>query len=292
MPPTPRKQSPATLFGQVLWNLFLIAGGSIICAVAINGILIPKEFVSGGVTGLALIFRAFVPTVNFGLIYFLFNIPLYLLAFMSVGRRFFLYSLAGLFIFSGAVSFIQVPVFVEDKILSALAAGIILGVGTGIILRSFGSTGGIDILSIMLLKRFSIKLGNTILAVNGMVLVLVGFLFSIESALYTVIYIYVSSKIVDLVVTGLSQRKAVFIISREWKKISEEILKDIRRGVTVLRGEGGYTGREERILYTVITFRELGQLKRLINRLDPDAFVVVSDTLEVMNYRIGNQPHW
>jgi uncharacterized membrane-anchored protein YitT (DUF2179 family) len=144
----------------------------------------------------------------------------------------------------------------------------------------------------MLLRRFSIKLGNTILAVNCLVLLLVATLFSLEAALYTVIYIYVSSKIIDVVVTGLSQRKAVFIISQKWQAINNEILKGINRGVTVLQGEGGYTGREERILYTVITFRELGQLKRVISRLDPEAFVVVNDTLEVMNNRIGNQPHW
>jgi uncharacterized membrane-anchored protein YitT (DUF2179 family) len=277
---------------QVLLSLFLITAGSILCAIAINGILIPQQFVSGGVTGLALVVRAYLPSVNFALIYLLLNIPLYLLAFLSVGRRFFLYSLVGLFIFTGAIWLVQVTIPIEEKILSALAAGIILGVGSGIILRSLGSTGGIDILSIMLLQRFSIKLGTTVLAVNCLVLLLVGFLFSLEAALYTVIYIYVTSKIIDVVVTGLSQRKAVFIISHKWQDISNEILKGIKRGVTVLRGEGGYTGQEERILYTVITFRELGELKRVINRLDPDAFVVVNDTLEVMNYRIGNQPHW
>jgi uncharacterized membrane-anchored protein YitT (DUF2179 family) len=277
---------------QVLLSLFLITAGSILCAIAINGILIPQQFVSGGVTGLALVVSAYLPSVNFALIYLLLNIPLYLLAFLSVGRRFFLYSLVGLFIFTGAIWLVQVTIPIEEKILSALAAGIILGVGSGIILRSLGSTGGIDILSIMLLQRFSIKLGTTVLAVNCLVLLLVGFLFSLEAALYTVIYIYVTSKIIDVVVTGLSQRKAVFIISHKWQDISNEILKGIKRGVTVLRGEGGYTGQEERILYTVITFRELGELKRVINRLDPDAFVVVNDTLEVMNYRIGNQPHW
>jgi uncharacterized membrane-anchored protein YitT (DUF2179 family) len=277
---------------QILWNLSLLTAGSILCAVAINGILIPHNFVSGGVTGLALVLRAYLPSVNFGWIYLLINIPLYLFAFMHVGRRFLLYSLAGLFIFTTAIWLVQITIPIDEKILAALAAGIILGVGSGVILRSLGSTGGIDILSIMLLQRYSIKLGSTVLAVNCLVLLLVGFLFSLEAALYTVIYIYVTSQIIDLVVTGLSQRKAVFIISPKWKEISNEILKGIKRGVTVLRGEGGYTGQEERILYTVVTFRELGDLKRAINRLDPDAFVVVNDTLEVMNYRIGNQPHW
>jgi uncharacterized membrane-anchored protein YitT (DUF2179 family) len=110
--------------------------------------------------------------------------------------------------------------------------------------------------------------------------------------LYTLIVIYVSTKVATIVITGFSQRKAVIIISPEWQRIYGEILKDIRRGVTIIKGEGGYTGREEHILYTVVTIREVGSLKRLIQGIDPDAFVVISPTQEVMNYRIGNQPHW
>jgi uncharacterized membrane-anchored protein YitT (DUF2179 family) len=97
---------------------------------------------------------------------------------------------------------------------------------------------------------------------------------------------------VNLVVTGLSQRKAVFIISPQWEEISQEIMEKIQRGVTIIGGRGGYTGREEQILYTVITFRELSRLKQLVSVIDPDAFVVVTDTLEVMGHRIGTQPHW
>ena len=106
------------------------------------------------------------------------------------------------------------------------------------------------------------------------------------------IYIFVSSYMVNLVVTGLSQRKAVYIISPKWEGISKEIMDRIQRGVTIIRGQGGYTGRDEQILYTVISFRELPQIKQIIRGVDPSAFVVVTDTLEVMGNRIGNQPHW
>jgi uncharacterized membrane-anchored protein YitT (DUF2179 family) len=111
-------------------------------------------------------------------------------------------------------------------------------------------------------------------------------------ALYTLIFLYVSSYIVNLVVTGLSQRKAVYIVSPQWQKITQEIQEKIQRGVTIIEGRGAYTGREEQILYTVITFRELSRLKQLIRDVDPDAFVVVTSTLEVMGHRIGTQPHW
>ena len=159
-------------------------------------------------------------------------------------------------------------------------------------MRSLGSAGGLDILSIILMKRFSIRLGSSILAFNALVLAAGAVLFSPEMAIYTLVYLYVNSSMVNLVVSGLSQRKAVYIISPQWEKISRDIQDKIQRGVTIIRGRGGYTGADEQILYTVITFRELAPLKRLISDIDHDAFVVVTDTLEVMGQRIGNQPHW
>ncbi len=277
---------------RLLLDLFYIIVGSLLCAVAINGILIPNEFVTGGITGLALLIHRFIPSVNAGWIYCLFNLPLFSLAWMAVGRRFFFYSILGALSLTFAMAFVHVPIDLEDKMLDALLAGLLIGSGVGITLRSSGSQGGTDILSVLLLKRFSISIGNTVLCVNLILLAMVIFINSLESVLYTLIVLFVSSKVVSLVVTGLSQRKAVFIISNHWEQISKEILKDIHRGVTILEGEGGYTRRKEHVLYTVINFRELGQLKRLIQHIDEDAFIVISNTLEVVNYRIGNQPHW
>ncbi|MCE5283956.1 MAG: YitT family protein, partial [Deltaproteobacteria bacterium] len=145
---------------------------------------------------------------------------------------------------------------------------------------------------VILLQRFSIRLGTTVLAFNVLVLVASALFFSLEAALYTMLYLFVSSRIVDLVISGLTQRKAVFIISPQWERISPRILREIHRGVTILRGQGAYSGNEQRILYTVVTFPEVATLKQIVRNEDPGAFVVVSDTIEVMGHRIGNQPHW
>jgi len=278
--------------GEIIGNLGLIATGSIICAVAVNGVLIPMGFVSGGLTGLALILHYLFPALSVGTLYFLLNIPLYLIGWKQVGPRFLYYSIAGTFIFSAALEWINYPIPIQEKLLGALFAGILTGIGSGVILRSAGSAGGTDILSVILLKRFSIRLGSTILAFNGAVLTMAALLFSLESALYTLIFIYVTAHFMDLVVTGLSQRKAVLIISPRREEIAETIMRKLDRGVTFIEARGGYSGQENNILYTVITFRELSRLKRLINRIDPNAFVVISDTREVMGHRIGNQPQW
>ena len=277
---------------KISWNLLLIAAGSTIYAIALNGILVPKQFVAAGVTGVALIIHYIFPLVPVAIAYLLINIPLFILGWINVGRRFFIYSIIGLLFFTAAVNWVHVPVNVEDKILSALLAGIIGGTGGGLIFRSYGSAGGTDILSIFLLTRFSISIGTTMLAFNFVVLMFAGIFFSLEMALYSLIFMYVNSKIVNLVVTGFSQRKAVMIISSKHREISKEIINSLFRGVTLVDAHGGYSGSPVKVLYTVIAFQELGRLKRTIRSIDPNAFVVVTDTLEVMGVRIGNQPHW
>ena len=277
---------------KVIWNLFLIAVGSAICCVAVNGILIPLGFFGAGFTGLALLIHYLLSSYPVSIIYFILNIPIFALGWMYVGRRFFLYSIAGMLLFSGALHWTQVVIPVQDKILGAILAGIIMGAGSGLILRSLGSAGGLDILSVIFMKRLSIRLGTTILAFNGMVLLTGALLFSLERALYTLIYVYVNSSVVNLMVMGLSQRRAVFIISPHWKRISGEITEKINRGVTIIDGHGGYSGKEMQVLYTVVAFQEVPRIKRVAKDIDPDVFMVVSDTREVIGTRIGNQPHW
>ena len=139
---------PKPLALTILWNLLLITGGCFLCAVAIKGILIPKEFLAGGVTGLSLLIHYVLPSLPVGGIYFILNIPLFIVGWMFVGRRFFWYSIAGVVIFS-AIMFLPYPLIpINDMLLAALTAGIITGVGSGIILRSLGSAGGLDILSV------------------------------------------------------------------------------------------------------------------------------------------------
>lgn len=277
---------------EILWNLLLIALGSVICAVAIKGILVPRQFLAGGFTGLALLLHYLLPVVPVGAAYFLFNIPVFVLGWMFVGRRFFFYSLAGMVIYSLVVMLPYPIIEIHDMMLSALAAGIITGIGSGVILRSLGSAGGMDILAIIVYTKFSVRVGTTNLVFNLVLLSAAAFRIPLEMVLYTLIYIYVTSYMVNLVVTGFSQRKAVMIISREWRAIADEIMTRMNRGVTVVQGEGGYSGQPVRILYSVITFPELSRFKNLVRQKDPDAFVVVTETLEVMGKGIGNQPHW
>ena len=266
----------------VFWNGFLITLGSFICAIAINGILIPKHFVSGGLTGISLIVYYFFDRIDVGWLYLIFNVPLFIMGWMRVSRQFFLYSLFGVGVFSLALMVTKVTIAVHDQILAAILGGIISGIGSGIIFRSYGSAGGLDIISIFLNQKYSIRLGQTILASNSIILLACAILFGIDLALYTLVYIFVATYVIDLVLVGLNQRETVFIISDNPKEIAEEILKRMNRGVTFFKGEGAYTHTPRDIIYTPITMRELTKLKDLIFSVDKDAFVVVNETKKVL----------
>jgi uncharacterized membrane-anchored protein YitT (DUF2179 family) len=277
---------------KILWNLLLISAGCVLCAIALKGILVPKQFMAGGLTGLSLLIHYALPSLPLGLIYFILNIPLFVIGWRYIGRRFCLYSLAGVFIFSAAIFFPYPVIPVQDMILSAITAGIITGAGSGIILRSLGSAGGLDILTVFLYKKFSIRPGMFVLVFNAVLMFAAALRIPLDMVLYTLIYLYVSTQFMNFVLIGLSQRKALMIISPKWKEISQEIMDRLQRGVTVVEGEGGYTGNQLHILYTVISFTEVSRFKEMIRKIDPEAFVVVTETLEVMGKGIGNQPHW
>ena len=278
--------------GRLVWNLLLITSGSLLCAGAINGILIPSQYLSGGVSGLSLFIYYLFSAVPVGVSNFLLNIPLFVVGWVFVGRRFFLYSLAGMVIFSAALLIPFAPIPIQDPLLKALTAGIISGIGSGIILKSLGSGGGLDILSVILFKRFSIRIGTTVMVFNCALMAACLFRFSIDAVLYTLVYLFVTSQLVNMVVTGLNQRKAVMVVSTHWEEIARDIMDTMQRGVTLVNGQGGYTGTELKILYSVITFPELSRFKELVRQHDPNAFVVVTETLEVMGKGVGNQPHW
>ncbi len=289
-PPTARTWAQRT--GTIAWNLCLITVGSALCACAVNGILIPNRYLAGGVSGLSLFIFYLVPALPVGVTNFLLNIPLFVVGWVFVGRRFFFYSLAGMVIFSAALLIAVPPFPIHDPLLTALTAGIISGIGSGIILKSLGSGGGLDILSVILFKRFSIRIGTTVMAFNCALMAACLFRFNLDTVLYALVYLFVTSQLVNVVVTGLNQRKAVMVVSPHWQEIAHDIMETMQRGVTLVEGQGGYTGTELKVLYAVITFPELSRFKELVRQRDPNAFVVVSETLEVMGKGVGNQPHW
>lgn len=282
---------PAGPFRQRARSVLLMLGGSLLVAVAVNGILIPHRYLSGGFTGLSILLHYVFPMASVSLIYLLVNLPLFALGWRMVNRRFFFLSLTGMALMTLAIQFVHVSLPVQDPVPAALLAGILAGAGSGLMLRSRGSAGGSDILSVVMFRKFSLRLGTTYLAMDALVLTTGTLLFPLDRTLYTLLFLFVNAQVINLVVTGLSKRKAVFIFSHNPEIVQEDLLKRTT-GVTLIPAVGGYSKEARHIIYTVVTFRELGRLKEVVRELDPEAIVVVSDTLEVMGQRIGNEPKW
>ena len=269
-------------------NLGLIFLGSLVFAVGLQGLVIPHGFLSGGVVGVSLIVQYLIPALPMGPVYFVLNLPLLLLGWFTVSRRFMVYSMAGMALFSLACTLVQPPPFdIRDPILATLLAGVICGVGSGLILRSLGSAGGLDILAVYLNRRFGLRLGTVFFGANALVLIAGAYLYDLEKALYSIIFVYTSGAVLDAVLAGFNRRKLVYVISDRSPEIADRIMKRVNRGVTLLQGRGAFSGREKEVILTITTMTELPQLKELIFAVDPDAFVVVNDTLEVLGHRHG-----
>jgi uncharacterized membrane-anchored protein YitT (DUF2179 family) len=286
--PVSLKASSVESWKRIAINLFLLTAGNFIYAAGINSIIIPQHFLSGGVMGVALIAHYLIPVLNTGYAYFLLNIPLFLLGWLSISRRFILYSAYGMLSLSAITAFCSFgTIKIVNPILAAILGGIVCGAGGGIVLRSQGSAGGLDILSVYMNKKYGLRIGNTTTLVSAVVLCAGAIFLDFEAALYSLIYVFTSGKVVNAVLTGFNQRKSVFIISDCHHEIASLILSGLHRGVTYLEGSGGYSGQEKKVIFSIITMAELSKLKQMVFDVDPAAFVVVNDTLEVLGHRHG-----
>jgi uncharacterized membrane-anchored protein YitT (DUF2179 family) len=274
----------------VVSNLLLISTGSIVFVAGMNSVLIPGKLLSGGLVGIAMIFHYLFSFLDVGIFYFLLNIPLIILGCLYISRRFMLYTIYGMVFFSLAALLIKPPAAaISDPILRALFAGVICGVGAGLILRSLGSAGGLDILAVYFNQKLGFRPGIVSFAANALILLTGGYFFGLEIALYSLVYTYTSTRVLDGVLAGFNRRKSLIIISDKYQEIVESIYSRVNRGVTLIKGQGGYTGKEKNVIFTVTTLTELPKTKQLILEIDPDAFVVINDTVDVLGKRHGTR---
>ena len=260
--------------------------GSFIMAISVSFFLLPNELSSGGFSGIATIFyyRLKIPM---GITIASLNIPLFLMAGYKLGKRFFLKSLIGTISLSGFIDLLdKYKVITNDKMLAAIYGGILTGVGTAIILKSHSSTGGSDLVT-YLIKKYNtkIELGHVITIIDTVIVILnVVFLKKVEIGLYSAITIYLMGLMIDVVFEGIFFSKLLFIISDKNEIISNEIQTKINRGITGIYGKGMYENKNKVILMCAVDRRDIANIKKLILSIDKDAFVIVTNSREVLGY--------
>ncbi len=271
----------------VKWNPLKYLGilaGCLVAAASINIFVVPSSLLTGGVTGIAIIFY-FLAGLPIGVQTLLYNVPLLIASYKLLGKKYTVDVVIGTLMFSfalDATKFLAAYTPTEDLMLAAIYGGIFNGVGYGIVFRMNGSTGGFDILGAIFKKYYSMEIGSVIFGFNCVIVAIAGGLFSVSSAMFTLICMYITSQMTNKVIDGLNQRKAVLIVSDKAKDIADGIITDIGRGVTFLQGEGAYTGDPKKIVMVVVSMTQIAKLKIVVSTVDRNAFMLILAASEVM----------
>ena len=270
---------------KIVWRDYLgITIGAVITAVSLNMFLIPNKVAAGGVSGLATVLHHLLGW-PVGLIMLAFNIPLFIAGIKIMGARYGVNTLFGAGVLAVAVDVTApfTPVLTNDLLLSSLYGGVVGGIGLGLVFRSKGNTAGTALAAVILNKLLGIRIGQAMMAADFFVIIFAGVAFkSPELALYALISMFVTGQIIDLVQEGPSSSKAFFVMSNQPAEVSEAILTELDRGVTLFEVKGGYTGQSREMLLCVVSTSEVTQLKELIYEIDPKAFVIVTSAHEVL----------
>ena len=266
--------------------------GIAIVAIGINMFFVPNKIAAGGITGLATVLH-YLSGLSVGSLMLIFNVPLFIIGIKILGDKYGLKTLYGAIALAVLVDVFApyTPTLTHDILLNSIYGGLLVGVGMGLVFRFRGNTAGTALAAAILHKIFNITVGQALLILDFFVVAFAGIVFkSPELALYAIIAIFVTAKIIDLVQEGPNNSKAFFIMAAEPELLAEGILKEVDRGVTFLQGKGGYTGQDRELLLCVVETSEVTQLKELIYQHDPQAFIIVTDAQEVLGEGFSSKP--
>ncbi len=274
---------------QIAWNYVLILIGTAVMALAIQCIYDRVGLVTGGFTGLTIIIRNITKSVISGGIPLWFanivlNIPVFIYSYVKFGKKFVGRTLFATIMLSVWLYIIPgVDLSGDDYLLAALFGGVFTGVGMGIVLRAGATTGGTDMVAALIQTKMRHYSVVQIMQVMDAAIVIAGlYVFGLRSTLYAVVSIFVSTKVSDGFLEGFKNSKAALIITNHYKEVAARVMDELGRGVTGMDAKGMYTQDYKCVLYCVVSRKEIVQLKEIVNDVDPDAFVIVSDVREVL----------
>lgn len=269
-------------------NIFMILFGSAVFALGFDLFLDPNGINCGGISGIAMliVYGTQIPWLSVGLLTAILNLPLFLLGLRHVGKQFFFGSLFGMIVSSFLIDVFAIilPAPQMDPLVASIFGGLMIGGGLGVVFIARASTGGIDIVARLLkMKLRNLPIGKIILCMDLCTAVITGLVYKeLNNTLYSAITLFLSSVALDKVVYGLDYSKVALIISDRHEEISEQICRQLDRGVTLLSGEGYYSRSEKTVLLCAVKRRQLAQLKELVMTVDANAFLILQDAHQVL----------
>lgn len=270
---------------QYALSYLIITAGAVIAAFAIEEFLVAKQILDGGIVGISIILNQL---THIRLSYFIvvLNIPFLVLGLKLLGKTFAFKAAYAMIVFSVCLMYFEeLGELTDDPLLATIYGGLFLGLGVGLIMRAGGCVDGVDTVSLLLSKKTQFSTGQIILFFNLIIYSCAGLIFGLDRALYSVLTYFITSKVIDIVETGLDQGKAVMIITENGERIADTIYKSLGRTVTLLEGEGLISGKKI-VLYCVVTRIELSELKRIVKEDDGSAFMTISDVSEIVGAHI------
>jgi len=263
--------------------------GSLLYAVGLSFFLLPNGLFDNGTTGICIIIYYLThASIPLGALFVVINIPFWIIGYKSINKNYAfltIFSIAALSILVEIFKhykFMNIEYFTKDLFLASIFGGLLLGLGVGLIIRNGGAIDGIETIAIIYNRSTGFSIGEIALFFNVFIIGVAGLIFGIEKAMYSLISYFICVKMIDIVVEGFNDSKSILIISDHADQIAMLLMLDLGKGVTFLSGKGGYTKSAKDVIYTIITRFEIGRLKKIVNMVDPEAFLTITDVHEVM----------
>lgn len=266
----------------IAWNIFLITLGSALFCLGVKSIAMPMEFISGGIFGTGMLVYYATGLLSPAFWYAIINIPLFIMGWLFLSRRFFLYTLYGFICTTILSELITYEYHFADPIVAAVAAGSLCGAGLGFIIRSRGSDGGTTIIAIILHQKYNLQMGQVNFGYNLVLFALSFAVLDPNKIMYSLILVFLSSTIMDYFASLFNNRKMALIVSEKYQVIATDIMNKMGRGVTYIPGKGAFSGHEKIVMMTVVHNFQVKKLEDIVFKHDPEAFVIIENTFNVL----------
>jgi len=274
------KRSWQSLVKSLTWMVI----GAFLAAFSVKNILAPNHLIDGGVIGVSMIISSLLGSNYFSIAFTVLTIPFLILSYRLIRKNFFVMMGIAMILFAGFALFLGEfsEHFYGTDLEVIVLGGVILGIGAGMVIRSGACLDGTEIVAIIINRRKGFTIGQVVLAINAVIFVVYGMLFDWHSALKSLMIYFIAYKTMDSVIMGLDELKSVMIITKKTKSVGAAVMEQMGLGLTVMYGRGGYSGQDREILYVIVERLDLTELKDVILREDPEAFIAVEDLHEVI----------
>ena len=268
-----------------LISFIAITIGAFLGSIALNTLLLPNTILDGGVMGVSMIISK-LNGFSLSILMLLLNAPFIYIGYKHLGKGFLIRAIYSMIIYSILIKLTEgFEPITEEMLLATVFGGALLGIGVGIVIRFGGCVDGTESVALVLSRKINLSVGQIVLLFNLIIYSVAGFLFGLDRGLYSILTYFITSKVIDLVSTGLEQTKQAFIITEKGTELSKVIYKTLGRTVTTIKGKGLISGDKE-VLYCVLTRIEIYELKKIVNSMDESAFITISDVTDIIGNHI------